>query len=171
MCWGRARHYLGGTGACRRAVEQAQGLSRHGVHAEGAERGWWLAESHWCRGCRAHTCRCSRPARLEAGRAASSSPKIACMRCLGSSKQQVCCQAIHAGVWSLQVPEVGAAQARHGGRVRGAGRGGRRAWFTLLEGQLSCYSFEDTVCNLRRHCKTKGHDRRQTCSSRAGWGG
>eukprot|EP00964_Phaeocystis_antarctica_P061332 scaffold36642_cov50-Phaeocystis_antarctica.AAC.3 len=40
-----------------------------------------------------------------------------------------------------------AAQARHGGRVRGAGRGGRRAWFTLLEGQLSCYSFEDTVCN------------------------
>ena len=46
-----------------------------------------------------HTCRCSRPARLEAGRAASSSPTMACMRCLGSSKQQVCCQAIHAGVW------------------------------------------------------------------------
>ena len=25
------------------------------------------------------------------------------MRCLGSSKQQVCCQAIHAGVWELSV--------------------------------------------------------------------
>ena len=36
---------------------------------------------------------------MEAGRAASSAPTTACMRCLGSSKQQVCCQAIHAGVW------------------------------------------------------------------------
>ena len=70
------------------------------MHAEGAERGWWLGEGHLVQRVHTeHTCRCSKPARLEAGRAASSSPTMACMRCLGSSKQQVCCQAIHAGVW------------------------------------------------------------------------
>ena len=104
------------------------------MHAEGAERGWWLGEGHLVQRVHTeHTCRCSKPARLEAGRVASSSPTMACMRCLGSSKQQVCCQAIHAGVWSLQVPEVGSPR-----RLRAWRRPGRAScmWLTLLEGQL-----------------------------------
>ena len=106
----------------RRAVE----LPRDGARREGL-----MAEGHLVqRGCRAHL------QMLEVGTlgivADDSLHEV-------PGQQQaagVLSQAIHAGVWDSQVPEVGAAEARHGGRVRGAGRGGRRAWFTLLEGQL-----------------------------------
>ena len=96
---------------------------------QGAKRGW-SGRVTWCRGCRAHTCRCSRPARLEAGRAASSSPKIACMRCLGSRQAAGLLSGYPCRSLGALSPEVGAAHTRHGGRVRGAGRGGRRAWLS-----------------------------------------
>ena len=101
------------------------------MHAEGAERGWWLGEGHLVQRVHTeHTCRCSRPARLEAGRAASSSPTMACMRCLGSSKQQVCCQAIN------PCRSLEPSGPRGGLATCVAPAGGAGVWLTLLEGKL-----------------------------------
>eukprot|EP00964_Phaeocystis_antarctica_P031519 scaffold17831_cov70-Phaeocystis_antarctica.AAC.2 len=140
---GRARSREPGENERDRTRGRARLEAAATVHAEGAERGWWLGEGHLVQRVHTeHTCRCSKPARLEAGRVASSSPTMACMRCLWAA-------ASSRFVVRLSMQEFGASRsqrwARHGGHVRGAGRGGRRAWLTLLEGTATrTYSRNDT---------------------------
>ena len=127
-----------------------QGAETEGLVGEGS----LMAGRRGCRGelGSEHTCRGSRPVRLEAGRA--SAPRIACMRCL--SEQQA---GGYQGRLSRRRVQGGSPQGRGGRgaresrrsvRARGGGEGVRSAHFRTEERCNTEYSM--VPCDWKRDC-------------------